>query len=377
MNPKILRYIYFGPDPFGHGGEKRSQQISELIEANGINWEKIPDGLYDKRQYISNRRKIRLFSLFVKVYKTIKAEIKFYRLYKIIKVVGRLKKVFEISGNYKNSVLFWETTKMETSYMLPLAKKNRNTIIAFPHNIEALVYSQKSPLTEKPSPDWLMEEITLLRQCDHIFAISKEETLFFKQCGLKADYLPYYPPSKAYEYLLNIRNKREQKKIQGEKRKILMLGTVINPPTKKGFEKIISFFIEKKIANLTLFVAGYGTESLNCYTDEDHIIVKGTLTQDELGELLIEADLMLIYQPATSGALTRIIETIVAGIPVLCNFESGRDYYGMDGVNIYYDLEELKRLVLAEYSVPKLPDAPAREYQIFDKILKRQMRHLV
>ena len=57
--------------------------------------------------------------------------------------------------------------------------------------------------------------------------------------------------------------------------------------------------------------------------------------------MLIEVDGIIIYQPPTTGALTRIPEMLLAGIPVYANFDAARNYFNVDGVIQYHSFEEL------------------------------------
>jgi hypothetical protein len=104
--------------------------------------------------------------------------------------------------------------------------------------------------------------------------------------------------------------------------------------------QVLVDFAASKSLSFDLRVAGYNTESLRIPQHPD-ISFFGTVTTEELDKILVETDAVLIYQPPTTGALTRIPEMLVAGIPVFVNFDAGRNYLGMSDVHLYDTFEDL------------------------------------
>jgi len=271
--------------------------------------------------------------------------------------------------------MLWESTRMEYSFVVPLFKKKGFKIVGIPHNIESLVPKLTSGITDKTSPEWFMEEIKMLRQCDSVFAISTEETIILKQFGVKANYLPYYPCSDTLRYLKEIRDKREKRvNIKSKNKRILMLGSAINAPTKEGMINRIDFFSTGGPVALDLLIAGFGTDILKSYISNDNRIeLLGELTSDQLSDLLIDTDALLVHQSVTSGALTRITEMLIAGIPVLANFESGRNYYRTDGLYIYHnDIQLMEYLEIEKFPVPAIPERPSFEISFFQQFILNQ-----
>jgi glycosyltransferase involved in cell wall biosynthesis len=212
-----------------------------------------------------------------------------------------------------------------------------------------------------------MEEVNMLKRCCQVFAISKEDTLLLSQFGIKATYLPYYPPSETLKSLFQIRKIRRQKQNKTKDgKKILLLGSVVNPPTKEGMKNRINFFNQQRDGNYEIIVAGFETDQLKSMSvSSGNIRFYGELTNEQLFNLLSEVDVLLIHQPATSGALTRIVETLIAGIPVLVNFTGARNYYGTDGVYIYNNDEQLVNYLSQDLPVPAIPDKPVLEFESF------------
>jgi hypothetical protein len=62
VNRKVLRQAIFDSDFFGHGGEKRTAQISNLLTANNIEYILVP-GLVKQKISLANRIKIKINQL--------------------------------------------------------------------------------------------------------------------------------------------------------------------------------------------------------------------------------------------------------------------------------------------------------------------------
>lgn len=376
MKLEIVRYTFYKSDPFGHGGEKRSSQITQLLKECDINSIFIPKG-YDKSIF-----RIRFFKnffllakLYLKLSFIINTTFSFRKIFKQILWAASLNDIF--AGELYNSKLFiYETSKLTLAPLIPYYKKKGFRVIGMPHNLESLVPGSESELTKMRSPNWLFEEIRFLKFFDTVFAISKEETLFLLQCGIKAEYLPYFPVDEVFRYLQEIRGIRIKKagKTYGN-RKLLMLGSAINPPTFIGMKDRILFLGEKKLSNWDILVAGFGTNVLREYIIEnERIKILGELSDEELSELLCEVDLVLIHQPPTAGSLTRIVELLISGVPVLVNFSGARDYYGTNGIYVYYDDEQmLEYLSYDKYAIPDIPMKPEREYKKFKNIISNSI----
>ena len=125
--------------------------------------------------------------------------------------------------------------------------------------------------------------------------------------GVNAYYLPYYPAKECREWLLGIRSVREQKEPK-EKRTFLVIGSAINAPTAIGMQQLVDY-MEKLRLNVELRIGGYGTaQHIHIQNDYKNVVLLGELSQKQLTQEMIECDAILINQPPTTGALTRIVE---------------------------------------------------------------------
>ena len=337
---KVVRYTKFKNNPHGDGGSKRSAQIEESWRSKDVEF--IDEKFDLPKQYSKVQaikwvcRAVRFIGRNVgwKQYHGIKEKYKAILTYAL-----RMPAIYDKYVGQDVTYLWENTNDVASLYLMKAAGAK---IIGYPHNLESLVPTQHDPVTHKESPYWLYEEIERLKMCDEIYCISKEETWLLQLFGVNAKYYPYYPPREVEQELLEIKKKREARKTN-VKKQYLILGSATNPPTRMGMQQLIDYFEQQKDANYTIYVAGYNTETLN--VSGATVINQGTVSTEELENLLINMDGIIIYQPTTSGALTRIVENRIAGIPIYANFGAARDFYNLSDVHVYEEIEELRNLL--------------------------------
>lgn len=362
----VLRHSHFKPSPWGDGGCKRTAQISEILSENGLSeiwYEPDVTGIFKKKfaalEGIQLLKKHKIQASFTKSALT-QLGFNYYK---------RLKTMEFYAPNHQ--VFLWESSRQQNFLMSYAATDAGIKVIGLPHNLESLVPGQKSDFTMKEAPDWFDEELSSLRQCSHIFTISREEQYILKLFGIQASYLPYFPPKPVVCFLETIREKRKETQKSG---KILMLGTAGNRPTEEGMMDRIQFFHEQvSDPNLQLFVAGYLTERLKpMIPDNPAIHLLGTLTNEELNRELSECSLAWIHQPLGTGALTKITELMIAGVPMLLNAESARNYFNRPGLMVYENDKQCLNLLKGPYLIPEPPEKPIDFEQQFVEIVRNQ-----
>lgn len=227
-------------------------------------------------------------------------------------------------------------------YFKPLVKKLDKfgiPVIASCQNIETLSYHQVSLESQKIL---LKKELDILALCDLAITISREDTWLLKNFNINAFYFPYFPPKQVQERLLKIRSNRQK----NEKGNIILLGNAGNIATRKGMYKVIEYWKKNRLTRSfgKLWIAGYKTDIFfkEMNSDKD-IEFLGSLPNDVLDKKLGTVKACLCYQELGGGALTRICEMLVAGVPVLANSRAARSYYNMDGVTEFRDLNDLER----------------------------------
>ncbi len=352
---QIICNTKFKLDPFSDGGSKRSVQIRELLAKSGIPFVDDSFVLPKKASSLQMAKwALRAISFIRRYYP--KGSIKSLRRY-IWLVKYYALRIPVVLDKYKDKdvAFLWENTNDRD--MLYLLKSTGHQVIGLPHNIESLVKGRSIRALEN--------EVFNLRQCDAVFAISKEETWLLRLLGLNAHYLPYYPPQEAQSFLLSVYQKRESRNSNPIK-KFALLGSATNSPTRSGMQALVDFASTQELP-FELLVAGYGTESLR-EVAHPRISFMGTLSNDTLEELLVEIDGMIIYQPPTTGALTRIPEMLLAGIPVFANFDAARNYFNVNGIITYHSFEELLDLLATER--PSAPTGYVRDLSAEESFVK-------
>lgn len=247
-------------------------------------------------------------------------------------------------------------------YFEPILRRLKQAgvkVVGVCHNIESLSGFQVAPGKQQKL---LNRELVLLAECDLVITISREETFLLHNLGVATCYFPYFPAEEIRDRLVKVRSRRHGTVM----RDVLMVGTAGNVATRQGMKHAIRSWHEKKLSQpgRELLVAGYGTETLaTCETDGVRFL--GPLSDQELDKLLGTVKACLCYQEQASGALTRIPEMLVAGVPVLANSHAARSYYNLAGVSEFSDFDELGAAIEVlenqDYDVPSpvVPDAKA------------------
>lgn len=369
-NSKIISLSQFSINPEGHGGEKRTAQLREILATS-----KIDETLHTKLPYqiqypkFISKAKFRALSGGYRILR----QSKLYKCHKTIQQIRGSASVIGhklISADFLNQydVLLYEHTRDADWKDILVAKSKGLKVVALPHNLESLVSSQISSISGKISPAWIEEEIEILRICDRVFTISREEQWLLGIYGIEADYLPYYPVKEYENELLKIRKQR-QIDVEVDKAEILMVGSASNPPTFEGFKSNLQIL---RNTDFKVNVVGNQTENLKLFLnkDNDHIKIYGKVSQTELFNFMKKASCLLVNQPPSSGALTRIIEKLVAGIPVLTNVGAARSYHNMKGVYIYESDDELVKMLSRKFNMPPLPLRPINENRRFSDYIE-------
>lgn len=317
----------FKLDPFADGGSKRSVQLRQIYEESGLSY--VEDAFVLPKGLSTWQLTKFAFRAMCFIHRHYPCRIKSVRRYVSLVKYYALRIPIVLDKYKDQDVIFsWENTNDRD--MLYLMKATGHKVIGLPHNIESLVRSH--------SVQALDAEVANLRHCDVVLTIAKEEAWLLRLLGLNAHYLPYYPPREAVAYFEAIRQKRDNRPAN-EQKHFLLLGSATNPPTRDGMQTLVNYAAHSNM-DFQLSVAGYGTESLRKVT-HPNIHFLGTLSTESLETLLESVDALLIYQPPTTGSLTRIPEMLIAGIPVFVNFDAARDYHHVEDVFEYSSFDDL------------------------------------
>ena len=349
---KILRFSEYPGNKEGNGGDNRSQQL--LFYFNTIFGENhiINSIKYFRFTYFPWSKKIVYFldyNLNIAIKYKLKPTFDHNKGAFLSKAINHYLRI--INDHSPDIILYESGCGIDgCDWIIPIiAQRKKIKIFAFPHNLDSLVYKTKPHLLYKKKI-WLEAEINSLKLCDKVFTISMEELWLLRIHKVDSHYIPYIPAPNRLKQLERIKSDREKE----EKEQYgLFIGTVINTPSMKGLEELLSFY--SKLENQKLKVAGYGTEKILNKTT-NNIEILGAVEKEVLNKLLVKCNYIIIKGFPTSGVLTRIIECIICGIPVLCDFNASRSLYNLPNIHLFEDFEDLQHLLKKEISIKERID---------------------
>lgn len=346
QNTKIVYFSRFNCDENGHGGDKRAAQLHKILENLGTEFVSVYDIRAGYSKSIKNVFKNSSNPIHNLVAATPKPFVTYFK-YHLWSSQTRdnvyfwhlMSRLFcsTLAGNKPRLILLDDPV-----FLAPVAKfawKHDIPLVALCHNVETLSSTQ---VRRKQQTRLFSYEIDLLAKCSLVVTISREETVLMNNLGVNAWYFPYYPAPAIEARLLEIRRKRSG----SVGKDFLLFGTVHNPPTMEGMKRLIAEI--SRYANTCgdrFLVAGFGTEGLKEFADSNTFTVLGSISNDQLDKLLVEVKTCLVYQENGSGALTKITEMLLAGVPVVANSHALRNYYNLPGVYEFRTWRELEKIL--------------------------------
>lgn len=373
LDQQYLYFSRFEPTLEKGGGSRRVMQIMEVFA--DLNFEFISFQRGDKlnKRFIDKLNmpsKKRLKKIFVtnseyKLWGKNRRDA-FYRLRFVSRKWGKLIKK---SHNIKLVLID------DPLYFIPLVKrllKFNIPVIAVCHNLESLVSSNVIPHYQR---ELFKREIKILSECTRVITISREETVLLNNLNHNALFLPYYPVKVVRKRMQKVRQKRKETK----KKDFLLVGSAINVENRQGMIRVITQWErENTVLNHDkLLVAGFKTDIFLKTRDyKDNVEFLGPLSNEKLDERLTSVKACICYQDQGGGALTRICEMLLAGVPVVANSHAARSYYNMNGVVEFRDLNDLKialkQIDMLEDQIPLQPE-PDPTYLVSE--IKKIMEH--
>ncbi|MCD6060399.1 MAG: hypothetical protein K0S16_710 [Moraxellaceae bacterium] len=185
------------------------------------------------------------------------------------------------------------------------------TYSLLPHNIQFMVPEHRDNFFRNGGIafEW---ELRAFRGAVRVHCISSLDRQVADCVGARTALLPYYPVRAECGRFAAIRTDRATT----PKKHVLVLGTAFNPPTRAGMQRLLREIAAAPGWTAPVVVAGYGTEMLG-EPGSAQIRIAGSVPEAELEALLREASFLMVWQPATTGFLTRLIESNLSGIPVV------------------------------------------------------------
>jgi glycosyltransferase involved in cell wall biosynthesis len=267
-------------------------------------------------------------------------------------------------------LVLWESTFPEFAYLPHLVKtRYGKSVIACPHNLEALIPNQRQRWYGNDKFDFLEQEIKSFRECDEIFTISEEDQWLLNLFGVNAHYLPYFPVGELYASLYEIRKYRSENDVDDY---FLIVGSVENPPTRLGMTTLLEN-LKKMKCEIPIVVTGFGTEQLAGEFSTDSIKIIGSSHEKTLNECLKNCRGAIINQGFSTGALTKIPELMVAGVPIIVDEGGSRSFRRFDGVHVYKTVPDIIDIAMSDLKMPKLPEAPKKLTEYFQDCVSREL----
>ena len=347
MNLSVLHSCPYPVKYPPHGGLHRSEQIVEIIRDQGIKLQELQQSPWAKSRPIQDR-------LIGTVHSLRNWDLDAFRLRRI-GGIGQLFNLYrdEIQHNGLYKAIIWETVADQIT--IEISHKYQIPVVALPQNIESFFVANYFKKGKKSVFEYLEQDIASFKKADLVFAISHEEQIFLRNFGVEADYLPYYPARRLVRYYSQIRQQR--KKVSHDS--FLILGSAINHVTLEGMLELLKWINLSSISkSLKVKLVGNKTEELAGQVDYPWLQICGTVTPDELEQHLINTQAMLVHQRRGLGALTKIPEMLVAGVPVIANTIAARSTSQYQGIYTYSSPEQLHACLKQSMPEPPIPQPP-------------------
>ncbi len=355
-NPEAKRRVFwsFSKGTLQNGGDHRSAQICELLAKGGDKVEVI------ERSKPARRSITLIWYTVLRLLMFLQLPSRFPRGWGVFAADFQTFRQQLAPQGPIECLIFEATTEHKTCEIL---KRNTKRLIIVPQNLESLGAQRTTEITT--NLERLKNEIAGYATADDIFTISEDERWMLQLFGIDAKCLPYYPPQDVRTRLERIRSTREAlTSVEG----FLVLGTMGNPPTREGILELIEWLCGygDKCKLPKISIAGNLTDSLKSQKNlRPEIQILGRLTNDDLDGIRSSCRGIIVHQRVTTGSITRIPESLLAGIPVLANENAARGYSQVPGVYQYRDREELISLLNQNFPRPPIPPRPVYEENIF------------
>lgn len=354
--PRLIHFSRFISNADGGGGARRTAQLHEALERVAVEIVSSQVMVGEKAAKFMNFSPSREFYDKLEQHGEMWSEAR-------RPGVTRLRRVSAAWAAYLEEFDSFDLALVDDPiYFLPLIerlKKDGIPVVALAHNIESLAREQ---VVDDFQGKLFSEEFAAFKKCDLVVTISREEDLLMNNFGIKTIFFPYYPVREIYDRLISAKQGRNGYK---EKCHYLTMGSAANVVTCSGMEALLEFWRKEPLASSKehLIVAGYNLQQYLRDPHDINVEFVGEVTNDCHDEILKKVKACIIYQETGSGALTRITELLIAGVPVIANTVAARSYYNINGVLEFCDFKMLGKALEkfdnheVEILEPKKPDS--------------------
>jgi hypothetical protein len=207
------------------------------------------------------------------------------------------------------------------------------------------------------TPFTLQSEIELLSSCAELYCISREEQWLLANHGVGSHYLPYFPPPERVEELLRIRKDRTDTAPREDE--FLICVVFGNSDVRQSYEQQLDMLTRLYPNGGPIFhVTGYGSEEVRELYRPPLFQFHGVTDSAAWNALLRRVNAFCVHGSRGLGALTRVTDMLLSGIPVVSNAIAARSALGLAGVQVYDTAEELRAALERPFLMPPVPERP-------------------
>ncbi len=321
-------YIYksLSPETVRHGGVRRSQQVVEDIVAMG----------YEAKVISVSAETISLQLLLKGILWAVKCMPRNPSPGLFVRTVFRAGQVVRWLEREHPRVLLVEHTSCPFIFAVARAYGVKK-IISIPHNLEVLNSTSRHVFGLGSATSRLGREIDWLKRSDLCLAISEEEAWLLRLHGVNCTWFPYNCDKSASEISREIRENRAQKPTD----RLLVMGS--NQSVHQSAQNDLINYLETE--RIATWVCGFGQLKEDRAKEGRFVEMLGAIDDKRFISVMSDCRAVLVHQLTGSGALTRIVEAIAAGVPVICSRHAARSTNGLRGIIAYDSLQDIKHAI--------------------------------
>ncbi len=225
------------------------------------------------------------------------------------------KKLIDVLKNETFDIVQLES--LYVSMYVPVIRNFSNAkIILRAHNIEYKLWERTTQLTKNPIKkaylglltDRLKKyELNSLKTIDAIAAISKEDELFFKNCG-------FQKAIETFPFGFDLKHFNENTSIQEEFPSVFHIGAMDWQPNIEGINWFLNEvwpIVQLKNSNLKLYLAGRNMNDELKHTKKTNVIIVGNVA--DAHEFIQSKGIMIVPLLSGGGMRVKIIEGMALG----------------------------------------------------------------
>lgn len=328
MAGQLLYLSRFAVKEGGHGGNRRTRQMAELLSMLHVGFKRISPAFDSQHKQIDSYLFTpdpaydACYNLNTYIAAQLAADAACSR-----ELDARPPRAVVID----DPIFFPETVAVLSQKNIPM--------VSVVHNLESLL-----PRSFDKMPQWNLfnAELHLLRKTNLCVTISLEDSWLLQNFGIENYYYPYFPAEEDEERLAKIRIARRGR----GKKFFASYGTVYNRPTLLGMKQLAHAWPVLSEGHFPLVLSGYGvTQFIKEEELPQSVKVMDCREPQSFDNFLADSVACILHQESGSGSLTKIPELLRVGVPVVASRHASRTYTNDPGVYVYQEFSEIPALL--------------------------------